>query len=278
HRMPSTDTQLHLVQAGTGRWRNLVVWQHQHAGDEPPPVPVALTATSFGGGRIALTWSDVRTGRAENTYEVYRSTGPDFEPSDDTLIATAIGNTHFDDFSIEPDTEHAYKVRAVNRLGLASDYANTRATSGTGGPTYTLIDASEASAIEAPMEIVPDDDRPYLWAPNGAGRFLEEPPEAGEAEYRFTVEEAGTYSVWGLVIALDKSTDSFYITTELPGDDGFATWSVPLNFAWGWCQAPGEFDFAAGEHSVRLKPRESGTKLAALLITGDMQFVPGGRE
>src|SRR5262245_17655552 len=72
---------------------------------------------------------------------------------------------------------------------------------------------SEVGGVTAPMQIAND--------PNAsAGRYITvaagnnssaDPPTAGIKSYQFNVASAGTYKVWGRVIARTTSDDSFWV-------------------------------------------------------------------
>jgi hypothetical protein len=79
-----------------------------------PAAPTALLATSGGAGQVHLTWTDAACD--ESGYAIERSTtgtGGPFTP-----LATAPANAvSYDDFTVGPDLEYCYQVRAV--AGLA---------------------------------------------------------------------------------------------------------------------------------------------------------------
>ena len=261
-RVPA-GSALRIAQTGAGDWRRLTIWKYGYTGDRPPPMPTGLTAEAHGGGRLALRWQSERSDRAGFTYEVRRDGQP---------TATGVHGTTYDDFDVVPNMRYSFQVRTVNRLGLASDFAEVDGATDTGGPT-SLVSPTESADVQAPMEVAAEE---YVWAPRGAGRYLEEPPEEGLAELTLALERTGTYAVWGEVIAPDKATDSFYIACDAPLDGPYRTWSTGVHPQWEWSRAITSLDLDAGEHTFRLKPRESGTKLKALLLTDDLGYAPGG--
>lgn len=109
------------------------------------------------------------------------------------------------------------------------------------------------------------------------------PPATGRATYTFTVPTAGTYKVWGRVIAPSTGDDSFWVIM-----DG----GTPLNWnnitngpAWHWDDVHNgavagnpvfTFNLTAGSHTLVIAYREDGCALDRLLITNDSAFVPTG--
>lgn len=99
----------------------------------------------------------------------------------------------------------------------------------------------------------------------------------GTASYIVNITSAGTYYVWGKVLSLDGSRDSFY--TYLDGineeiyDTSTNTWSPD----WQWTlvnkrvggQPDGyrSFDLSIGTHTISFRGREVGTGLDKIQIT-----------
>lgn len=107
----------------------------------------------------------------------------------------------------------------------------------------------------------------YVWTPDG------------DASYDFEVERAGTYKVWGRVIALDGRGDSFAVSMD--GEKSFKWNDIPHNATWHWDDVhdaakenkPVKFNLTAGRHILRVKPRDDdNAKLDKIIITDDLTF------
>ena len=92
--------------------------------------------------------------------------------------------------------------------------------------------------------------------------------------YRFSVPVAGTYALWGRVMANSGNDDSFFVQLDTAA---YGLWTTPLSgpdiWGWGKIKAAG-YPLTAGEHTLRLKQREDGTKLDKLLLTNDLTYIP----
>jgi len=149
------------------------------------------------------------------------------------------------------------------------------------------IEAEMADAIEAPM-IVADDAA----ASGGQFIWMEGPPATGGggegwAEYQIYMPEAGTYALWGKVIAWDGNSDSFWVTWQPadPDEDAQATqntqfrWGVAQSSDWQWDRInhwldggtfEREWEMDAGETTLRIAVREDAAMLDAIYITDNL--------
>ena len=135
----------------------------------------------------------------------------------------------------------------------------------------------DALKLTAPMTAV---DEPQA-AP---GRAIEVPlmmgRDAGTALARFTVSEAGTYRVWARVYAPSGEANSYWLTID---DAEPALVDVMALEKWVWERVNGRerpdlsYDLAAGEHTLTIRNREAGTRLAWLVIAkAAADFDPAG--
>lgn len=136
----------------------------------------------------------------------------------------------------------------------------------------------------------PDIDEPsrgkFVWAP---GAPVTGGPNDGKGEMRFDVQipEAGTYAIWGRVIAWDGNSDSFWVTF-LPADpdenpqrtnNTQFRWSVAQGGTWHWDRINqwldgGTFDrqwqLPAGKATLYIRTREDATMIDCLFITTNL--------
>jgi hypothetical protein len=90
-------------------------------------------------------------------------------------------------------------------------------TSGISYGYERAIEAEMADVIEAPMVVADDAD-----ASGGQFVWMEGEPvtgggDEGWVEYNLYIPAAGTYALWGKVIAWDGNSDSFWVTWQ-PAD------------------------------------------------------------
>lgn len=160
-------------------------------------------------------------------------------------------------------------------------------TSGISYGYERAIEAEMADAIEAPMIIDNDAD-----ASGGQFIWMEGPPVAGGggegwAEYILPIPEAGTYALWGKVIAWDGNSDSFWVTWQPADPDENAQETQNTEFRWGVAQGDEwhwdrinhwldggtferEWELEAGETTLRIAVREDACMLDVIFITDNL--------
>ena len=190
----------------------------------------------------------------------------------------------------------------AQRLGTAVRYVPSGGFTGTDTFIYTISDGAatasatvtvtvtgasvplwleaESGARTAPMTVATDSTASggqYIHVPNGQGDVTNPALPGGQATYTFSVP-AGTYAIWGRVLAATTADDSFSVSLD---GSAFTIWDVQGSSSWVWDRVSGRgvadpllFSLAAGTHTLVIKQREDGTRLDRLLITSDLTFVP----
>jgi len=273
---PLAGDRVSLEQQGRGRWRNVNVWRFGRVPPAAPAAPTQLTAQADGAGRIALRWRHGAPGRVDAVYEIHRSNAPEFTPSRDNCIAGNVLGVRYDDFDVAENAVWHYRIRARNAFGMTSGFVTLRAAAAAGGPLYLLLKASSARKVEPPFVVDrdPDSAETFLQAPLHSGSAMDAPPPQGLAEFAFTVAKEGDYCIWLSTKADNHSQDSFYVS--LDGDDALDSYrgfSANVQRTWTWRKF-GQFRLAPGEHAFRIKPREPGARLKAVLITDNLALDP----
>jgi hypothetical protein len=124
----------------------------------------------------------------------------------------------------------------------------------------------------------------YITVASGFNSQSAPPGEEGQATYHFNVSTAGTYRIWGRVIAPTPNDDSFWVRMEKAGTPGstLVRWNdITPGANWHWALVindgetqPKQFNLAAGEHDLQVSYREDGAKLDVLVVTSDTSFNP----
>ena len=150
------------------------------------------------------------------------------------------------------------------------------------------LEAELADTIQAPMEITDDEtasDGKYVWVEGVAAGSDKD--HQGWVEFIINIPEAGTYALWGSVIAWDGNSDSFWVTWQPadPNENPQQTqntefrWSVVHGNEWHWDRInhwlnagthDREWVFEnPGETVLRIGGREDATKLDAIFVTSN---------
>ena len=159
-------------------------------------------------------------------------------------------------------------------------------TSGIGYGFDWAIEAEMADVIEAPMIVADDAD-----ASGGQYVWMEGPPATGGGgegwvEYSLNLP-AGTYALWGKVIAEDGNSDSFWVTWQPADPDENAQETENTEFRWGVGQGAEwhwdrinhwldggtferEWEQPGGDTTLRIAVREDATKLDVIFITDNL--------
>ena len=89
----------------------------------------------------------------------------------------------------------------------------------------------------------------------------------------------GSYAIWGLVRAPDQGSDSFYLSMPEINDGKPVNYYTGTGDGWFWSRLPvkAEIRLAAGRHQLRLHIRECKTRLAAILVTDQLDWRAVGR-
>jgi parallel beta-helix repeat protein len=121
----------------------------------------------------------------------------------------------------------------------------------------------------------------YIWIPDGTGWK----PRNGEIVYNFRTESGGNYVIWGRVYSPTNSDNSFFVQL----DSGVEyLWTISTSEEWHWDMVndwgngtednpetdPVFFSLSPGNHTLRIKQREDGTKLDVLVITNNLSYIP----
>lgn len=151
---------------------------------------------------------------------------------------------------------------------------STPTTTPTTGPSYwSLRLEAEDGVVSAPMTRTLDSGASSCY-------YVSTPPQlvGGQVVFTFTVPvtAAGDVKVWGRVRGLDYIHDSFFVSLDGGSE---AVWPIPWQWEWravtnGENQPPLVYNLGAGEHTLRIRTRESGSQLDVIEITADLGYTP----
>lgn len=111
---------------------------------------------------------------------------------------------------------------------------------------------------------------------------MDAPPSTGHATYSFDIPRAGTYRLWGRVIAASTSSDSFWLRMD---DGPWIRWNgIQPGRQWHWDEVhdadrddePVRFELSAGSHQLTVAYRERHTKLDRLVLVNSATYRPRG--
>jgi len=147
---------------------------------------------------------------------------------------------------------------------------------------------AEAGTLYSPMAVGTDTTTPtlqYVWVPDSNGNILDPLQNGGYVRYSFAVPKADGYVIWGRVSPSETGTGSFFIGVDVHGPAPYLVWDVtPMPTSrtppppWAWDEAASDttpvFFLVAGNHTLTIRQRESGSKLDKLVITNNLNLIP----
>jgi beta-lactamase regulating signal transducer with metallopeptidase domain len=181
------------------------------------------------------------------------------------------GSVRFDRLLVTTDSLYRPEARGAPEVGFQ--------------PEYRLMEAEGAElrgAIQRARDDLASADG-YLTFGAGRGRN-----GGGSATFNFDVSQPGRYAIWGRVVAPDGRANSFFasvddgaeVVWDAPARDDDARWWIwdPLSAREldGRTVDPLLFDLQPGRHQLRIRTREPGTRLDAILVTNDLAHRPRG--
>jgi hypothetical protein len=161
---------------------------------------------------------------------------------------------------------------------------NTAVTQALGFAPQSIWREAENASLTPPMQIASDGNAvggKYVTVAAG-NNSTTSAPAMGRATFPFTLAAAGTFKIWGRVIAPTTSADSFWLIMD--GGTPIMWNDITPGSTWHWASAHDsnhssqlvQLGLAAGDHILQVAYRESGAKLDRLLITSDNTFTPSG--
>lgn len=141
---------------------------------------------------------------------------------------------------------------------------------------------AEAGNIESPMKVWYKEDA-------SGGQFIEvlsgnnnteNAPDDGHITYKFTVAKAGTFKIWGRVIASMDEEDAFWVKMD---NQEWVKWKdISVGCNWHWDEVHDndnkdqvmEYKLAKGPHTLIFTYLMDQTRLDKLLITNDLNYIP----
>lgn len=141
---------------------------------------------------------------------------------------------------------------------------------------------AEAGGIDSPMKVFENNDA-------SGGQFIEVvsgnnntecAPKDGHIVCHFTVNDRGTYKVWGRVIASMDEEDAFWVRMD---DNEWVKWKdICVGCNWHWDEVHDNensnrevtFNLEKGFHTLTFTYLLDQTRLDKILITNDFEFTP----
>jgi polygalacturonase len=207
------------------------------------------------------------------------------------VIANNGSNLTFDHFTVERGSNSPYDLGFQSVTGYCVsnsgspriNSSSSTASCGTTPPdTVTVTAEAESGTITAPMQVNSDSNASgghYIAVAAGTNSNSAAPSN-GSSVIPFNVTGAGTYKLWGRVMAPTNKDDSFWVRVD---GGTWVNWNdITSGGSWHWANvtndassdAPILVNLAAGAHTISFAYREDGTRLDRVLVTNDLNLVP----
>ncbi|MBN1696573.1 MAG: glycosyl hydrolase 115 family protein [Spirochaetales bacterium] len=166
--------------------------------------------------------------------------------------------------------------QGIHRLGLVVDEGKARidriSLSTSNGNVWIEAEQAAGQPLFNPFYVQSDPTasrEAYIVVPS---ETVTSPPKKGIASYTFRA--SGDVNVWMRLHAPDSNSDSLYVRID---DSGWQTWNsiegASLKQTWVFFRKI--FGLEDGLHTIRIARREAGVKLDKILVTPNLDFVPG---
>ena len=162
-----------------------------------------------------------------------------------------------------PEPVNAPPIDGPAKIGIAVDGNDAVMPDGVVPPVDKGV--GDINLNFAKAEIAPPWKRSgdLIGVPDGTGEILK-PEDAKGITLPFNLPEAGTYNLFGQVVAPDKKADSFFVRVD---KGAWATWNdIPGCAEPSW-RKQAQYKLAAGEHTITIANREDGAQISALRLT-----------
>jgi len=250
-----------------------------YAFPQMPTVPVTgLRQTSATGGTITLAWEPARPGT--RGFNVYACAGDNCPATKYFRRTTVWGRNTAVLGGLTHNAAYTVRVTALNEDGIEGPPAALRVQTANAPPETHRARAAQMPAT-APLCLKTEDGVTFLVTPKDPRDRLAqcdlkaEGLPTGSCKFDFTIDKEGHYLVWGRLWATDGGSNSFYFS--LDGADE-TQWSVPASAfgTWTWLTPAGgqSCRLKPGKHTITMRTRESGTRLAELVVTSDLCPTP----
>ena len=117
----------------------------------------------------------------------------------------------------------------------------------------------------------------------GGNNNINNAPDDGQAIYKFIVENAGEYKIWGRVKIDMDDEDAFWLKMD---DQNWTIWQdIEVGCRWHWDEVHNYrknkevmiYDLDAGMHTLVLAYGMDQARLDKLLLTNDLNYIPDDR-
>jgi hypothetical protein len=248
--------------------------------NDPPTLNAIPSLTlSTNAGQQTINLGGITSGAANENQTLTvtaTSSNPTLIPSP-TVTYSSPDSTGTLRFTSAANSSGTATITVTINDGQAQNNTTSRSFTVTVGTpsTRTLFIEAESGTRVAPMIVASDPNT------SGGQYIYTQTDEAGSVTFTFNITLAGDYVVWCRVLSIDISSDSFYVSYDGANDDTYVTTPNSWSSAWQWTQLngvnlgnPRVLSLSQGNHTLRFRGRESFTRLDALYITNDRNFVP----
>ena len=137
-------------------------------------------------------------------------------------------------------------------------------------PGSFVREAESADVITGMFQIETDENGKFVWAPKGTSSYWQAPTDSGDVIFDLNIPEKGKYQIIARVFA-ESGSNSFFV--NFGDSEYYRRWEISNMSKWNWqaltiypSDQAARFSLSAGEHKLKLKVREDGTRLDALVF------------
>jgi hypothetical protein len=240
--------------------------------DTTGPVISGINVSGVTANGATITWLTNEPADSQVTYSYNQTTTV-------TAVAPTLVTTHSVTLTgLVSNATYSFSVLSRDAAGNSTTSSPSTFNTAPANPSPVILNIeAESGFFTAPFQMLSVGGTYYISSTLA---------EAGSIRFIVNIPAAGTYVIWGRVLAPSSGSDSFYVSVDGGPEDIYDTAEGTWSSQWQWSRVNGRaggapltlnprtFALAPGAHTLTFRGREANTTLDKLIITSDQAYQP----
>jgi hypothetical protein len=240
--------------------------------DTTGPVISGINVSGVTANGATITWLTNEPADSQVTYSYNQTTTV-------TPVAPTLVTTHSVTLTgLVSNATYSFSVLSRDAAGNSTTSSPSTFNTAPANPSPVILNIeAESGFFTAPFQMLSVGGTYYISSTLA---------EAGSIRFIVNIPAAGTYVIWGRVLAPSSGSDSFYVSVDGGPEDIYDTAEGTWSSQWQWSRVNGRaggapltlnprtFALAPGAHTLTFRGREANTTLDKLIITSDQAYQP----